>query len=284
MFLGQKSATRRLRTMKKAYVVLGMHRSGTSSVAGVLALLGAAAPKSLMGPAADNPKGFWESYAVSELNDRILATGDSNWADWRAFPQELSDPFRGDGVRLLRSEFDGADVIVLKDPRACRLYPFWREVLSEAGYSPAVLCPIRHPAEVQASLTYRNGMASEDGVRLWLRHVLDAERFSRDQPRLFMLWSDFLTDWRAELGRMSGFGSLDLLLNDDQIAGRISEFLSQDLHHHRHDDVGSDSLDGRVFKVLSDLARRGETSQLVGKLEGLRDEFEAACRATEPRR
>ncbi len=95
--------------MKKAYVVLGMHRSGTSSVAGVLALLGAAAPKSLMGPAADNPKGFWESYAVSELNDRILATGDSNWADWRAFPQELSDPFRGDGVRLLRSEFDGAD-------------------------------------------------------------------------------------------------------------------------------------------------------------------------------
>lgn len=262
--------------MKTAYVVLGMHRSGTSSVAGVLALLGAAAPRSLMGPAADNPKGFWESYAVSDLNDRILATGDSNWADWRAFPQELSEPFKADGVAVLRSEFGDAGAIVLKDPRACRLYPFWRDVLGTAGYAPFVLCPIRDPAEVQASLTHRNGMAAEDAVRLWLRHVLDAERFSRGQPRLFILWSDFLTNWRAELDRVSHAGPFDLPLNDDQTAERVSEFLSQDLHHHRHDDIGSASLDRRVFALLRNLARRGETSELLGLLDGLRDEFERA--------
>ena len=71
-------------TKKTALIVLGMHRSGTSSVAGALALAGAAAPKHLMPAAADNPKGFWESSAVADFNDRILNREGSNWHDWRA--------------------------------------------------------------------------------------------------------------------------------------------------------------------------------------------------------
>lgn len=262
--------------MKKAYVVLGMHRSGTSSVAGVLALLGAAAPRSLMGPAADNPKGFWESYAVSDLNDRILATGDSSWSDWRAFREDLSAPFQNEGVRVLQSEFDGAATIVLKDPRICRLYSFWRDVLSQAGFSPIVVCPIRHPAEVQASLTNRNGMAAADAIQLWLRHVLDAERFSRGQQRIFICWSDFLSDWRSQLARLEALESSDFLLNDPQVAGRISEFLSPDLYHHRNsDDDASSSLDREVFATLSAMAREGETPVLLDRIDNQRRRFDS---------
>lgn len=43
---------------KMALVVLGMHRSGTSSVAGALAMLGAQPPKTLLAPSDDNPKDF----------------------------------------------------------------------------------------------------------------------------------------------------------------------------------------------------------------------------------
>ena len=45
----------RIAPNRVAYVVLGMHRSGTSSVAGTLALLGAAAPRTLMRPAEVDP-------------------------------------------------------------------------------------------------------------------------------------------------------------------------------------------------------------------------------------
>lgn len=73
---------------KVALVVLGMHRSGTSSVAGALAMLGAAAPRTLMAPGEDNPRGFWESQVLMGVNDRLLAAGGSNWRDWRRFPPE----------------------------------------------------------------------------------------------------------------------------------------------------------------------------------------------------
>ena len=66
-------------------VVLGMHRSGTSSAAGALVRLGAAAPQHLMAPNADNERGFWESPVILDLNNAILAAGGSDWKDWRKF-------------------------------------------------------------------------------------------------------------------------------------------------------------------------------------------------------
>ncbi len=263
--------------MKKAYVILGMHRSGTSSVAGALAKLGATAPKTLMGPAEDNPKGFWESYAVSNLNDQILAAAGSYWSDWRAFPISVSELFLQDGLDVLRAEFENAQTIVLKDPRICRLYPFWRDVLRQAGYSPIIVAPVRHPAEVQASLTRRNDMAAADAIRLWLRHVLDAERFSRGQDRLWFLWVDFLADWSAQLRKLERLASVDLSLNDPEVAKRVSAFLSPDLQNHRCD-VGfeSPSLQHEVFSTLGAMAREGEMPALLEQLDDQRRRFDEA--------
>jgi hypothetical protein len=71
---------------RTAVLVLGMHRSGTSSVAGALVRLGGAAPVNLMQPhEEDNPRGYWESTVLTSLNDEILAAGGSSWRDWRQF-------------------------------------------------------------------------------------------------------------------------------------------------------------------------------------------------------
>ena len=56
--------------MRQAVLILGMHRSGTSAIAGVSHLLGAAAPATMMEPAADNPTGFWESETIAGLTKR----------------------------------------------------------------------------------------------------------------------------------------------------------------------------------------------------------------------
>src|SRR3546814_16295805 len=70
---------------RQALIVLGMHRSGTSALAGVLAKLGAQTPKTLMTLQRDNPRGFFESAALAKLHDQLLRSAGSCWHDWSTF-------------------------------------------------------------------------------------------------------------------------------------------------------------------------------------------------------
>ena len=264
---------------KTALVVLGMHRSGTSSVAGALALLGARAPQTLMRPAQDNPKGFWESEVLAELNDRLLAAGGSAWSDWRRFDlasvADALPAFRAEAADKLAAEFGGADLIVLKDPRICRLFAFWRGVLEDSGYRVVVVSPLRAPAEVAASLMARNAMSRSHALRLWLRHVSDAERASRNQPRLFLAWSDFIADWRRQVDRMSRDLGVVFDRTPDAQA-QVDDFLSAELKHQNAAEGVPDAV-RRTHQLLLLTARDGDHPDLQRDLDGLRQAFEQAC-------
>src|SRR5689334_10209515 len=67
---------------RTAVLVVGMHRSGTSALAGVVSLLGAAAPKTLMPADETNPRGFWESNKLGPIHEAMLASMESSWDDW----------------------------------------------------------------------------------------------------------------------------------------------------------------------------------------------------------
>ena len=117
-----------------------MHRSGTSSVAGTLIRLGGDAPLHLMEPQADNERGFWESSVITDLNDEILAAGGSDWQDWRKFELErinrpAASAMRARADSVLLAEFGQAGLPVIKDPRMCRLMPFWSSVFRGLGFA-----------------------------------------------------------------------------------------------------------------------------------------------------
>ena len=263
-------------TARIAYVVLGMHRSGTSSVAGTLALLGAAAPRTLMRPAEDNPKGFWESEVAAAFNDRLLAAGGSSWNDWRRFSPPSDPAWAEEAGRVLDAEFGDAGAIVLKDPRICRFFPFWRRVLEGAGYAPLIVAPVRDPLEVAASLNARNGMDPARAQRLWLRHVLDGEAASRGLPRHVMGWDAFLGDWRGETAHMAARLNRPLSPTPDQ-AQAVDAFLSADLRRQTPGDGRRPALVARTYTALLDLARHGEHADLHRTLDALRTEFDRAC-------
>lgn len=269
--------------MKIAYVVLGMHRSGTSSVAGALVQLGAAAPLTLMSPKPENPKGFWESEAIMVFNDHLLALCGSSWRDWRDLDATpLSDPFVGpdlrqQGLEVLNAEFGQQDRIVLKDPRMCRLFPFWADVLTMGGYRPLVITPLRAPWEVAGSLAARNEMSMQCGWRLWLQHVLAAERDTRDYPRHFMAWDAFLSDWQGQINLMSERlgGSLEIT---PEMEGLMSDFLVPDLKHHRETgEVLVSDMVARAHATMGDLAVTGEDGGISARLDGLRRAFQEAA-------
>src|SRR6202158_5035909 len=64
---------------RKAIVIFGMHRSGTSPLSRLLSFHGVRQPSDLMPPKKDNPKGFWESVGCQILNDRILFSLGAEW-------------------------------------------------------------------------------------------------------------------------------------------------------------------------------------------------------------
>jgi hypothetical protein len=125
---------------RQAILVLGMHRSGTSALAGALGLLGARLPARQMPPHVDNPKGYFESAHIVAIHERLLAAAGTSWFgldrisdEW--FHSAQATSFVDELVAAVREEFDDAALFVVKDPRMCRLMPIWREVLN--GDSPA---------------------------------------------------------------------------------------------------------------------------------------------------
>ncbi len=267
---------------RTALVVLGMHRSGTSALAGTLARLGFAAPRTQIGPNPENPRGFYESRPVARLSDRILAAAGSTWHDWR--PLELPSPeaaeFRDAAAALLAEEFGEADRIVLKDPRICRLVPIWSDALERRGYRPLPVLIHRAPMEVAQSLRTRNGFPLAFGLLLWLRYVLDAERLTRGRPREFTSYAGLLTDWRAVVGSLGARFGLAVPTGDE---AEVDGFLSPELRHTAlapEEDLVHPTLADLVrgsHEILERWARAGEDSRGHSSFDRITAELSAAA-------
>ncbi len=140
-----------------AIVILGMHRSGTSCLAGMLAALGATPPGAVVRNW-DNARGHFEAAAVVRLNEAVLAHSGGHWLQppsavtWTATHAAERD-------RLLAEP-----AALLKDPRTLLTLPFWR-----AG-SCRFVGIIRHPVAVAHSLRAWRQMPTEEGLALWLAH------------------------------------------------------------------------------------------------------------------
>ena len=228
---------------KSAILVTGMHRSGTSAVTRVLGLLGCALPRVVTESAPDNERGFWENPAIRDLNDRILASAGLAWDDWEPFdPRWYASPiageFRDDARAILEGEFAGSRLFVLKDPRVCRLLPFWIDAVRSVGAEPFMVSPIRNPLDVAASLEERNGIHPSIGLLMWLRHVLDAEAASRDLKRVHLRYEHLLFKTHAVVDRLGDALGLVWPTRSTRTNMEIEKFLSPTLRHHDNDDTG----------------------------------------------
>lgn len=198
---------------KKAILVLGMHRSGTSVLTRIFNLLGASVSANLMPATEENPSGYWESIQIAKFNNKLLQSAGINWKsdapvpeNWFNHPDRNHD--RSDAKMIIQSEFAGEEIFVLKCPRLCLLLPFWKTVFKEMGIEVFVTIVLRDPLQVAKSLSARASFTEmkpasiiniHTSALVWLRYVLDAERFSRDLPRIIVDYSTLITDWQSAL-------------------------------------------------------------------------------------
>ena len=280
-------------TPKIAVLVAGMHRSGTSALTRVLNIAGCDLPWTLMKRErhSGNVAGFWESQAIMDLNQEILASAGSFWDDWRPFDQDwyrspAAGEFRERAQDLMQSEFGGSRLFVLKDPRLCRLMTFWVEAARAFGAQPVVALPIRNPWDVAASLQVRNHIDPSVGQLIWLRHTLEAEADSRALRRTCLRYEQLLSDAQAVVDRVGS--DLGVSWPSPSRADRetkIAEFLSPDLHHHKSEDafaLSNPDLSDWVkesFGILDRWARGEVRDEDRPNLDRIKDAFDEATPA-----
>lgn len=137
---------------------------------------------------------------------------------------------------FLRAELGDAPLILIKEPRTCRIAAPILRALGDEGIRPLAVIPFRNPLEVAGSLRARNGMAERDGILLWLRHVVDAERDSRALPRSFLAYDRLMADWRPEFERLSRQLGLAWPRSLDTAADDMAGFIAPEArHNHRAD-------------------------------------------------
>jgi len=187
-------------------VVLGMYRSGTSCVAGMLAAHGITPPGTVVRNW-DNTRGHFESAAVVRLNEAVLA---HNGGHWLSPPSDMRWTVEH---AVERDALLGHADMVLKDPRTLLTLPFWR-----ASHLPMrVIGIVRAPLAVARSLSSWRQMPVRDGLALWQAHNTALLAAHREATEPFPLLNfdqsetDFLTAVAVAFGMLGIEGNEKVL-------------------------------------------------------------------------
>lgn len=185
--------TNHLLSNRPGVIVLGMHRSGTSIIGGLMNKMGLNTGGPLIRPAEDNEKGFFERLDVVMQNDILMEKQDVQYGfRTHLFDTKLAlshilsqeDSIFREGHRALDFLNDPTNYPwMLKDPRLCITLRAWLPLLN---FIPAILFTYRHPMDVALSLHNR---AQEQyqigyGMRMWYVYNKRAIQQSNDLCRV----------------------------------------------------------------------------------------------------
>jgi hypothetical protein len=245
-------------------MVTGPGRSGTSAVTGALSQLGVHVPPPLVDWNRSNKKGFFETRWVVDFQRAVLERAHTYEfdADPRAFDRiarNTDEKTQQELSAWLRQAADGHDQLVIKDPRSVWLHGLWVQAVADCGLSIGYLTMLRHPTEVVGSRSKYYGTARDERgardyvlskVAGWINVSLLNERLTRGQPRVYLRYTDLLSDWRTALTRVAH--DIGLSYGADLSSGEpnpVDDFISPELHRVH---TGWDELD--VPAELRDIA------------------------------
>jgi hypothetical protein len=221
-------------------LVLGMHRSGTSALTSLLRLMGFWAGEEEDFPPADdhNQVGYWEHRGVWSIDEAILQTLGASWSgigdlDLSRLGDRLRSLFRARAREIVEG-LDRHGPWVVKDPRLCLLFPFWREVLER----PFCVLIHREPLPVARSLAARDGFPIPYGIALWELYAREALASTRGLPRVLISHRELMADPAATLHRLHRHlarHSPELASLAVPTAEEIRAVLDPALVHHPHE-------------------------------------------------
>ena len=226
---------------RRAVLVLGAGRSGTSIVTRAIQAVGVDLGDDFKPPSRKNPTGFFEDAVLLKLSKRLRRTlglrpdslrllDDSVWAS----PAVM--PFYEEFAATIDDRFGQAPVWGFKYARTMRLLPFWERLFEEMDVSPSYVMPIRNPLSVARSrsrLDANRGRQEHSDLE-WLANVVPYFDRLRDKNLVVIDYDKLMENPKAQLERLAT--RLELPLTDQtqqEIHTFENSFLQRGLQHTR---------------------------------------------------
>lgn len=248
---------------RRILLVLGMHRSGTSTFARSVRVLGADLGDSLIASREDNPKGFWEDADIDQLHLAMLAALGVQWN--RLTPLSEADIAKlealGCGERadaLLRAKTRDGGLRAFKYPPMAKFFPFWVRAFSRGGYDVRYVLAIRHPLSVAQSLAKRDRLSPGYSCLMILGHVLPALADLRPGTSVITDYDRLMEDPQREITRIANH--LGLPVDAQEMDDYVTNFLTPQLRHSNFSledleaDGDLDPLMAEVYRGLLEFA------------------------------
>jgi hypothetical protein len=224
--------------MKHVVLVVGVGRSGTSLLSGILGQLGFHIPQPEVQADDTNPRGFGEPQWVVDFHQRILRqqrvmVNDSRPAAWEQMAAAAAAA-RGELREWLAGELAQADEIVIKDPRTVWFFDAWAGVADELAARTSFVTMLRHPAEVVASARKSYGPTLTEAGRAaaWINMTLQAEHVTRDARHTFVRYDDLLADWMPQIRRIGTSLDVPRLASGERVP-EVDALVDPTLHRNR---------------------------------------------------
>ncbi|HEX5321116.1 MAG TPA: hypothetical protein VFW46_18280 [Stellaceae bacterium] len=219
------------------FVLLGMHRSGTSLCSNVLSVLGVNMADEIS-VGAGNDRGHWERWEIVGFHDRILELFNRVYLDrFHDFPLPAgwwADPrvcqIREEIVAFLRGRMGDAP-FGFKDPRTVRLLPMWRQIFAELKVSPRFVFCLRNPAQVARSLHERDGLDPLIGEYRWLVHVVDFFRYIGQSEFSIIEYDNWFTDAEQNVAILDDVLNSDTSYPRPEIEDALADIIDPELRH-----------------------------------------------------
>lgn len=276
---------------KNVYVVLGMARSGTSAIARGLNALGVDLGEQLTpGDKTWNPKGFFEDTdIVYKINRGVLYALDYNWTSLSTHEAQFEDNQALTGIKaaaleLLKKRIDTTTHWGFKDPRTAKLLPFWQDIFKELNLNDQYIIALRNPLASAYSYQKVSGVEIEEGMLLWLMHLLLAIDGTQGKKRVVVSYDFMLQEPREQLKRIHQALAIPMPINESEIDDYANKFLDKNLHHYEYsyEDLKSHPATAvvplclRVYSLLVKLAKdeiQFDSEEFINTWQGIKKDF-----------
>jgi hypothetical protein len=229
--------------MSRLVLVVGVGRSGTSLLTGILGQVGFHVPQPEVKADDTNPRGFSEPRWVVDFHKRLLQARRVTVNDARPHGFEKTATAAADDAvytelrEWLGAQMQQADQVVVKDPRTGWFLPLWTRASADLGAEAGFVTMLRHPAEILASAakSYGDWQKPASRAAAWINVTLETERATRGAKRAFVRYEDLMADWPRELGRMGELLEIPSLVGGDLRTrfAQVDDFVDPTLHRNR---------------------------------------------------
>ena len=221
--------------------LLGMHRSGTSTLAGTLRACGISFGEVLDQKLPRNEKGLNEPASILYMHEDLLVKSGGAWHNPPTDPEW--EPLHKAVRNLFIESRQSERVWAFKDPRTVLVMDGWLEVLPDLGRAGI----FRHPAEVASSINDRNQFDLEKCFHIWSVYNRALLKLLRNNPFPIV---EFVSDADEML---SSFERLIIQLNHE-MSDEARGFFDRELKHFERPEipVPKDAL--RIYFELQEYA------------------------------